>query len=108
MAYARKLSEDELRQELEGLPGWSVQNSKLHREYKFADFAHAWGFMSACAVLIEKRNHHPEWQNVYGRVIIDLITHDAGAITDKDEELARTMEGMARKLLEVGSEATLP
>ncbi len=60
-----------------------MQNQKLHRDYKFADFAHAFGFMATSALLIEKMNHHPEWSNVYNRVSIDLTTHDAGGVTAK-------------------------
>ncbi len=92
------LSEQELKIGLEGLSGWVIQNGKLHREYKFPDFAHAFGFMAMAAVLIEKMNHHPEWFNVYGRVVVDLTTHDAGGITKRDLELASLLEGIARKL----------
>lgn len=80
------------------LPGWKVQNAKLHREYKFPDFAHAFGFMATAAPLIEKMNHHPEWANVYNRVTVDLSTHDAGGITTKDIDLAALLEGIALKL----------
>ena len=94
-----KLQEQELASALQRLPGWSVTNAKLHREYKFTDFAHAFGFMATAAVLIEKKNHHPEWSNVYNRITIDLTTHDAGGITPKDIELAEVLDGIAKKLL---------
>lgn len=94
----QKLSEQEIKTALEGLADWAVKDGKLHREYKFPDFAHAFGFMAASSVLIEKMNHHPEWFNVYNRVVIDLTTHDAGGITKKDLELAGVLEGIARKL----------
>ena len=80
------------------LPGWSVQGGKLHREYKFADFIHAFGFMATSAPAIEKMGHHPEWFNVYNRVTVDLSTHDAGGITQKDFDLAIMLEGIAKKL----------
>lgn len=95
---AEKLGAEELNRELKQLSGWSVREGKLHREYKFADFAHAFGFMATAAVLIEKRNHHPEWLNVYNRVTVDLTTHDAGGITAKDVELARTLDSLAAPL----------
>lgn len=80
------------------LPDWTIHNDKLHREYKFADFPHAFGFMATAAVMIEKRNHHPEWSNVYSRVTVDLTTHDSGGITQKDVELAQLLDGIAVKL----------
>ena len=94
----QKLSDTELRSALGTLAGWSVQDGKLHREYKFPDFAHAFGFMATSAVLIEKANHHPEWSNVYNRVTIDLTTHDSGGITQNDVDLARVLENIASKL----------
>ena len=94
----QKLGDAELCSALSALSGWSVQDGKLHREYKFPDFAHAFGFMTTSAVLIEKMNHHPEWSNVYNRVTIDLTTHDSGGITQNDIELARVLEEIASKL----------
>ena len=94
-----KLSDSEISAATAKLPGWSVVNGKLHREYKFADFIHAFGFMSTAALAIEKMGHHPEWFNVYNRVTVDLSTHDAGGITQKDIELATLLESIAKKLL---------
>ncbi|MBK5293413.1 MAG: 4a-hydroxytetrahydrobiopterin dehydratase [Acidobacteriia bacterium] len=93
-----KLNEDQLQAALGELSGWSVVNGKLHREYKFPDFVHAFGFMATAAVAIEARNHHPEWSNVYNRVTVDLTTHDSGGITDKDVSLAHLLEGLAKRL----------
>ncbi len=95
---SQKLTDDAITAELLKLPEWSVKDGKLHREYKFADFSLAIGFMMAAAVLIEKKNHHPEWANVYSKVTVDLTTHDAGGITSKDFELAITLEQIAGKL----------
>jgi len=95
---AHKLSDDELHKALADLPGWAVKENKLHREYKFADFASAFGFMTIAAIKIEKMDHHPEWFNVYNRVHVDLTTHDSGGITKKDADLAQVLEQIARKL----------
>jgi 4a-hydroxytetrahydrobiopterin dehydratase len=89
------LSEDALADALGALPGWSVVGGKLHREFAFPDFVRAFAFMSAVALVAEARNHHPEWSNVYGRVVVDLVTHDAGGITESDVALARKMDELA-------------
>ncbi len=94
----RKFSGSELKDALATLPGWTVVNGKLHKEYKFPDFIHAFGFMTTVAIAIEKMNHHPEWSNVYNRVTVDLMTHDAQGITSKDAELARLLDATAAKL----------
>ncbi len=94
-----KLTDAQIKDALGGLPGWSMVDGKLHREYKFPDFTHAFGFMAAAATAIEKRNHHPEWFNVYNTVKIDLTTHDAGGVTKYDTDLAGVLEALADKLL---------
>jgi 4a-hydroxytetrahydrobiopterin dehydratase len=94
----KKLDEAEVSERVAKMPGWSVKEGKLHREYKFADFPHAIGMMTIAAPAIEKMNHHPEWANVYNRVTVDLTTHDAGGITGKDFDLAMVIEGIAKKL----------
>lgn len=95
----KPLPESEITSAVSTLPGWSVTNGKLHREYKFPGFAQAFGFMATAAPTIEKRDHHPEWSNVYNRVTVDLSTHDAGGITQLDVDLAKLLEGIAQKLL---------
>lgn len=98
MAAASKYSEDELQSVIAKLPGWAIREGKLHREFQFSDFAHAFGFMATAAVLIEKKNHHPEWSNVYNRVKVDLTTHDAGGVTQRDVEFAELLDKIAAKL----------
>jgi 4a-hydroxytetrahydrobiopterin dehydratase len=68
---------------------WSVKEEKLHREFKFPNFILAFGFITQVAILAEKADHHPEWSNVYNKVVINLTTHDAGGISEKDFELAQ-------------------
>ncbi|WP_321470337.1 4a-hydroxytetrahydrobiopterin dehydratase [uncultured Paludibaculum sp.] len=94
----KKLTAKQVKAGLVGLSGWTVVDGKLHRAYEFPDFTHAFGFMATAATAIEKLNHHPEWFNVYNRVVVDLSTHDAGGITEKDLELAALLESFAKKL----------
>ena len=90
-----KLGADDITKRLAGVAGWAVRDGKLHREYKFADFVAAFGFMASAALVAERMNHHPEWSNVYSTVVIDLTTHDAGGITANDFALAIEMERLA-------------
>lgn len=99
MEKARKLTAAEIDAALAALRGWEVREAKLHREYRFPDFVHAFGFMAAAATAIEAMNHHPEWFNVWSRVVIDLWTHDSGGITQKDVELAGKLEALAQRML---------
>jgi len=83
-------------EKLKAYPGWTVEDGKLHREFKFSDFERAIKFMSESAAGIAKMNHHPEWSNVYNRVTVDLTTHSAGGITENDLALARLLEDTAK------------
>ena len=75
--------------------GWAVVDGKLHRKFEFADFNEAFGWMCRVALTAEKLDHHPEWLNVYRTVDVTLSTHDAGGLTRRDVDLARTMDRMA-------------
>ncbi|MEJ2749860.1 MAG: 4a-hydroxytetrahydrobiopterin dehydratase [Anaerolineae bacterium] len=78
------------------LPGWQVQDGKLHKTFKFASFARAIGWMTSVAVIADKMDHHPEWTNVYNRVTVNLVTHDLGnVISSWDVTLAQNMEELA-------------
>lgn len=76
-------------------PQWHLgiqRGGLMVRTFEFADFAQAFGFMAQVAVLAEKRNHHPEWRNVYNRVEITLTTHDVQGLSQRDLDLARCIE----------------
>lgn len=74
---------------------WHLEDGKLHRVFLFKDFVEAFGFMARAAIHAEKMNHHPEWSNVYKRVEVYLVTHEAGGITQRDFELAAIMDSLA-------------
>ena len=94
---ARTLTESEITEALANLPGWSGEDGKLHRQYQFKNFIEAFGFMASAALVAESMNHHPEWFNVYHKVVVDLVTHSVGAISNLDFELARMMETLAQR-----------
>lgn len=96
------LRPDELAAALPGLHGWAVQGNGLFRRFEFAGFAEAFGFMAACAVEAQAMNHHPEWSNVYHRVDVRLVTHDAGGLTGLDLALARRMNALAAGFCRAG------
>src|SRR5260370_7754953 len=98
MPAAQKLDESQLQSALTSLPSWSLAQGKLHREYKFPDFVHAFGFMATSAIAIEKMNHHPEWFNVWNKVVVDLTPHHPPAIPPKHIDLAHTSIGHTRRL----------
>lgn len=75
---------------------WTEENNQLVKQFVFADFVAAFGFMTKVAIAAEKMDHHPEWSNVYNRVEIKLRTHDAGnLVTEKDRKLAALIDALA-------------
>jgi 4a-hydroxytetrahydrobiopterin dehydratase len=77
-------------------PDWHLRADGLaiERDFKFADFNVAFGFMARVALYAEKADHHPEWSNVYNRVHITLTTHDVDGLSTRDAAMARAIEGM--------------
>lgn len=95
MTRPGKLTDEEAKRRLRALPGWELNDGKLHRIFVFRDFAEAFAFMTDVAREAEALGHHPEWFNVYNRVTIDLITHDPPGITALDFELAHRAQTLA-------------
>ena len=92
---AKKLSDAAIQENLGQLNGWTVEDGKLHKEYQFDTFVTAFGFMTQLALVAESMNHHPEWFNVYNRVTIDLMTHDAGGISELDFQWAKQADSIS-------------
>ncbi len=95
MSKIEKLADDAIAGRLTQLNGWSIENGKHHKELKFADISEAFGFMARVALAAEAMNHHPEWFNVWSTVRIDLTTHDAGGISERDFDLAKKIDAYA-------------
>ena len=97
MARPTVLGPDELSDALRTVPGWELDDGALRREFRFADFAEAFGFMAAVATVAAEMDHHPDWSNVYSSVSVRLSTHDVGGVTELDVQLATRMNELARR-----------
>ena len=92
---AGRLSQIERQAAMVRLSGWKDAEGRdaIAKRFTFAGFKEAFGFMTQVALVAEKMDHHPEWTNVYNRVVIRLNTHDAGSrVTKKDVELAHAIQ----------------
>jgi 4a-hydroxytetrahydrobiopterin dehydratase len=78
------------------LPGWAMVEGRdaIHQSFKFVDFSAAWAFMTRVALLAEKQDHHPEWENVYNKVSIVLTTHDVNGLSNRDVKLAKAINSL--------------
>ncbi|WP_443749289.1 4a-hydroxytetrahydrobiopterin dehydratase [Asticcacaulis solisilvae] len=92
-----KLSSEQLDDAQRDLPLWRVDKDALFRDLVFADFKHAFAFMTEVAAEADRADHHPDWSNVYDKVSVLLSTHDAGGVTEKDVALARFVDGAAQR-----------
>mgnify|MGYP003655117210 FL=1 len=86
--YNEKTAQPKLRE----IKGWFFKNEAIEKNFVFKNFSEALGFIVQVGLLAEKQNHHPEWFNVYNKVDIRLSTHSANGLTDKDFELANSIE----------------
>ncbi len=89
---ARKLTDDEISKLLSRMPGWHVAGGKLRKQFECKDFNAAFGNMTRVALIAEAMNHHPEWSNVWNKVVFDLVTHSVKGISDLDFVLAEKIE----------------
>ena len=89
----KKLSITEIEDSLKRIHSeWVLMNEVIQRKFVFDDFIEAFSFMTSVAIIAEKQNHHPNWENVYNQVIVNLSTHDADGITEKDFKLAQKID----------------
>jgi 4a-hydroxytetrahydrobiopterin dehydratase len=91
-----RLSDASVDERVKTLEGFRREGDRLVRRFEFGSFVEAFGFMASVALVAEKLDHHPEWRNVYGKVDVELTTHDAGGITERDFTLATRMLELAR------------
>jgi 4a-hydroxytetrahydrobiopterin dehydratase len=89
-----RYSEEESRAAVKKLVGWELLDHRIAKTFVFSNFVEAFGFMSSVAILAERANHHPEWSNVYKKVNIELTTHEAGGLTEKDISLAKEIDAL--------------
>ncbi len=89
---AALLTSEEIDARLVALQGWSVVEGRLHKEFTFADFRAAFAFMTAVAEAAERLDHHPDWSNSWNRVVIDIVSHAAGGVTETCFLLAEAAE----------------
>ena len=97
---AATLTDEKITKALGGLPGWSCVDGKLHKDLRFRDFNEAFGFMARVALVAEKRDHHPDWSNSYNSVVVDIVNHSAGGVTQQCIDLAIDVEAIAREMVE--------
>ena len=88
MPATKKLADEEVKEQLVHSKGWTLKDGKLHRTFECKDFVTAFGNMTRVALVAEAMNHHPEWFNVWNKVVIDLNTHSVKGISNLDFELA--------------------
>ena len=91
------LQDDELKELVVKIPKWELIDSCIEREFNFDNFIEAFAFMTKIALICEKHNHHPNWENVYSRVKIKLSTHDLGGVTNLDQTIASEINDIFKK-----------
>jgi len=87
------LSEVQIQEMLQGMPGWQYASDKLSKEFKFKDFMDALQFVNKLAPYCEELDHHPDIHIFYNRILFELQRFDVGGkVTDKDFMVAKEIE----------------
>jgi 4a-hydroxytetrahydrobiopterin dehydratase len=63
----------------------------IKTELTFKNFVAAIDFVNKLVAPAENAGHHPDISISYNRVSIELSTHDAGGLTEKDFAMADTI-----------------
>ena len=90
------LTEEEIKELAAKIPGWEIHPKYIERNINFQNFIDAFSFMTKVALLAEKYNHHPNWENVYSQVRIRLFTHDLGGISSLDQIMASDISNLIK------------
>ena len=90
------LQEEEIKELSAKIPGWEIHQKYIERNLIFQNFVDAFSFMTKVALLSEKYNHHPNWENIYSQVRIKLYTHDLGVISSLDHVLATEINNLLK------------
>lgn len=95
---ATRYNEDQIHEKLADYPGWTLgDDGMLHKEFMFKNFAEVMLFANAVGFLAERADHHPDlFIHSYKHLRVDLMTHSADGITDKDFALIDRIEGLPR------------
>ena len=91
-----KLTTEAVQVALKKLPGWSLKDGAIGKQYTWPSFPEAIKFVNQVADLAEQADHHPDILINYRRVTLTLSTHSEGGITQKDFDLAAQIEGDCR------------
>ncbi|HEY5174034.1 MAG TPA: 4a-hydroxytetrahydrobiopterin dehydratase [Terriglobales bacterium] len=89
------LSEAEVQQALQKLPGWKKTGNEIARDFQFTNFVQAMDFVNQIAEAAEAVNHHPDIHISYNKVTMALVSHDAGGITQRDIRMAGKINELA-------------
>ncbi len=93
---AVKLDRQQVAEQMQRLPQWTLQGDQIERQLTFQNFVDAMVFVNKLAEVAEELGHHPDIRIVYNRVTLALSTHDAGGLTQKDFQLAQRIETLAK------------
>jgi 4a-hydroxytetrahydrobiopterin dehydratase len=88
------LNEQEVEEKLKPLHGWKLIQGEIVRVATFKDFVTAMKFVNRVAEKAEAAGHHPDIDIRYNKVRLGLVSHDAGGLTQKDFDLAHSVEGI--------------
>uniref|UniRef100_A0A7V5CRW1 Putative pterin-4-alpha-carbinolamine dehydratase n=1 Tax=Acidobacterium capsulatum TaxID=33075 RepID=A0A7V5CRW1_9BACT len=89
-----QLTPKAIEERLSSLPAWKLQMPEIERVVEFPDFVAAMAFVNKVAEKAELAGHHPDIDIRYNRVRLALVTHDAGGLTERDFDLAASIEAL--------------
>jgi 4a-hydroxytetrahydrobiopterin dehydratase len=91
------LDRSRVQQQLQSLPGWTLEGAAITKQFTFAGFPEAVAFVTRLVPEAEAADHHPDIQINYRRVTLRYSTHSEGGLTQKDFDGAAMADRVAKK-----------
>lgn len=89
-----RLADDDLREKLSALPGWTRAGDRIEKTFRFPDYHATIAFVNAVAAIAHREDHHPDLAVHYDRCIVAWSTHSAGGVTLNDCICAAKVDGL--------------
>lgn len=84
--------------EADGVGDWRVVSGAAGAYFATGSFRAGVALVNAIGELADAANHHPDVDLRYPSVVVRLVTHDVGGLSERDVDLARQISAAARDL----------
>ncbi len=84
---------EEIQERVAELDDWKNEGAKkIYKTFNFDNFEQALAFTNKVGAVAEEKQHHPDIYLTWGKVKIEIQTHETGSLTEADFNLAERID----------------